>query len=173
MKIIEEITYPDPNNTNPSTGNTVDLREAPVGISSNDGRNKLRNAEGSHESNGGTLHEEETMRTSNEDESLRDDGDLEVHDHMKLRIMRIDVASTVAVGQGDTKLVLEERGFHNDDDEDDAKNMKSVSGVTIGEGMRTWTGSTRDHNQRHRRKSLPSPNYLESSRARRDQRRGS
>lgn len=58
----------------------MNLREAPVTVDSDDGRNELGNAEGTHESERGSLHEEEAVRTRDEDERLRDDRDLQVHD---------------------------------------------------------------------------------------------
>lgn len=82
-----ETTYPNPYDTNPTAGDTMNVGEAPVGISSDNGGDQLSNAEGTHEGERRTLHEEESVRTSDEDEGLRDDGNLEVHDHVKLGIV--------------------------------------------------------------------------------------
>ena len=63
------------------------------------------------------------MRTGDEDESLRDDGNLEVDDRVQLRVVRVD-------GEGrreaDTELVLEEGGLLDDDDKGDPEGVVSV-----------------------------------------------
>ena len=56
------------------------------------------------------------MRASDEDQRLRDDGDLEVDDHVQHRVVR----GGHIVVESHAKLVLEEGGFHDDDDERDA-----------------------------------------------------
>lgn len=56
------------------------------------------------------------MRAGNEDQRLRDDGDLEVDDHVQHRVVR---GGHRAV-ESHAKFVLEEGGFHDDDDEGDA-----------------------------------------------------
>lgn len=66
----EPYNVPHPNDTDPCTRNTSDGSEAPVGVSGNDRRDDLGDNEGTHESERGSLHEEEAMRTSNEDKSL-------------------------------------------------------------------------------------------------------
>lgn len=70
------MTYPDPNDSNPTTGNAVNAREAPIGKASNDGRDELSKAECKEQRRRRTLHEEEAVRASDENEGLRDDGDL-------------------------------------------------------------------------------------------------
>ena len=70
------MTYPDPDDSNPTARNGTDLGETPVTIRGNDGGDKLSNAEGKKQGGGGTLHEEESMRASDEDERLRDNGNL-------------------------------------------------------------------------------------------------
>ncbi len=105
-------TYPDPDNADPTTRDSPDVSEAPVTVSGDDGGHKLGQAEGEEKSRGGTLHEEESMRTSNEDQGLRYDGDLKVDDHVQLRIVRLHGGGL----EGNAELVLEECGLHNDDD---------------------------------------------------------
>ena len=99
-------TYPDPHDTDPSTRDTLDLRESPVGVRGNDRGDELGNAESTHQGERGTFHEEESVRTRDEDQSLRDDSDLKVHNHVKLRIVDGDLASGRL--EADTKLPLEE-----------------------------------------------------------------
>ena len=57
------------------------------------------------------------MRTCDEDQGLRDDGDLEVHDHMQLAIVGLDGECF----QMNTELSLEEGGLHDDNDKDNPK----------------------------------------------------
>jgi hypothetical protein len=76
----DEVPYPD--NSDPSAGDACDLGERPVAECSDDGRDKLGNAERNHKRIRRPLHKEEAMRASDEDEGLRDDGDLEVNDHV-------------------------------------------------------------------------------------------
>lgn len=46
---------PDPDNTNPATRDGVDFTETPVGVGSDDGRDKLSETESHHKSNGRSL----------------------------------------------------------------------------------------------------------------------
>ena len=101
-----EVTHPNPDDTNPATRDTLDVGEAPVTVHSDDRRNELRNAERTHESERRTLHEEEAVRTRDEDESLRDDGNLEVDDRVKLGVVVVDSLVSTA-GEGDAELVVE------------------------------------------------------------------
>ena len=101
----------------------MDVSEAPVGVDGDDGRDELSQAEREHESVGRTLHEEEAVRTRDEDERLRDDGNLEVDDRVQLRVVRVD-------GEGrreaDTELVLEEGRLLDDDDKGDPESIIST-----------------------------------------------
>lgn len=108
---------PDPDDTDPSTADALHLGEAPVTVRSDDRRDELSDAEGDEERSAGPLHEEEAVRTSDEDEGLRDDGDLEVDDHMELRVVGDDRAR----GEGKAELVLEEGRLDDDVDEGDAR----------------------------------------------------
>lgn len=124
------MTYPDPNDSDPTTGNGTDLGEAPVSVRGDNGRNKLGRAEGEEQRNRGTLHEEESVGPSDEDERLRDDGNLEVDDH---------VEHTIAGGwdvwqvlEADAELLLEEVGLQDDDDEHNGGQGK-VQAVSDGE----------------------------------------
>ncbi len=49
----------------------------------------------------------------NENESLRNNGDLEIDNHVKLTVIGLDGEFL----EGDTKLVLEEGGLHDNDDQ--------------------------------------------------------
>ena len=128
------MAYPDPDDTDPTTLDTSNLSEAPVTVCGNDRRDGLRNAEGDHERSGRTLHEEETMRTGDEDKSLRDDGDLEVDNHVQLSVVGIR-ASSWSIVKSNTELVLEECGLHDDNDEDDTK-IKQLA-LHFNEGSKT------------------------------------
>ena len=101
----------------------MDVSEAPVGVDGDDSRDELGQAEREHESVGRALHEEEAVRTRDEDERLRDDGNLEVDDRVQLRVVRVD-------GEGrreaDTELVLEEGGLLDDDDKGDPEGIFSA-----------------------------------------------
>lgn len=110
----ESEAYPNPDDTDPSSRYTVHISEAPVTISSNDRGNELGYTERTHESERGTFHEEESMRTSHEDQSLRDNSNLQVNDSVKLFIVGIDRRSK----QSNPELVLEEVGLQDDNDKD-------------------------------------------------------
>lgn len=110
--------YPNPDDTYPSTRDSTDASETPVGVGSDDGRDELGNAECTEKSCGRTLHEEESVRTGDEDQSLRDDSDLQVDNHVQLSVVGI-WASSWSIVESNTELVLEERCLHDDDDEDD------------------------------------------------------
>ena len=118
-------TYPNPDDTNPASADSLNLGEAPVAVRSNDGRDELGNAEGDDQGSGRPLHEEEPMRTGNEDQRLRDDGDLEIDDHVQLPVVRIGAGTEAAVRERDAELVFEEGRFDDDDDEDDPVVMRT------------------------------------------------
>lgn len=82
-------TYPNPHNTDPATRDRMDAGEAPVAITSNDGGNELSHTESAHKSERRAFHEEESVRPSDEDERLRDDGNLKVNDHVKLLVIGV------------------------------------------------------------------------------------
>ena len=110
---------PNPDDTNPATRDSLDVGEAPVTVGSNDRRDELSDAEGTHESNRGALHEEPTVRTGDEDEGLRDDGNLEVDDGVELVIVVVEGLVGVVL-EGDTELAPEEVCANADGDESDA-----------------------------------------------------
>ena len=56
------------------------------------------------------------MRTGDEDERLRDDGNLEVDDRVQLLVVRVDGEGR---GERDAKLVLEEGRLLDDDNKGD------------------------------------------------------
>lgn len=65
------------------------------------------------------------MRTSDENQSLGDDGNLQVDDHVELGVIRALLAWEL---QGDAEGVLEEVGLHDDDNKGDARNDGVSSG---------------------------------------------
>ena len=114
------MTYPNPDDTDPTTRDTVDLSEAPVGVHGDDGRHELSNTERAQESVRRTLHEEEPVRTRDEDERLRDDSDLEV-DHGVQDVV-VDVGGLVCAAlECNTELVVEPRRADSDGDQSDAE----------------------------------------------------
>ena len=100
-------TYSDPDNADPCSGDGVDLGEAPVGIGGDDGGDDLGDDEGT-EGSGGTLHEEEAMRTG--------DGNLEIEDHVELVVVDVLAAVCLSVRERDTELVLKEGSLDDDND---------------------------------------------------------
>jgi len=103
-------TYPDPDDANPSTRNRLELGEAPVSVGGNDRRNELRNTEGNNKGGRRPFHEEEAVRTGNENQGLRDHSHLEVDNRMKTGVVSCDRRRV----QLDAKLVLEEIGLEDD-----------------------------------------------------------
>ena len=77
----------------------------------------MRKAEGTHQRIRRTLHKEEPVGASNEDESLRDDSDLEIDDRVKLRVVVVDMMRRRI--ETDMELPLEEVRLKNNDDEND------------------------------------------------------
>ena len=101
----------------------MNVGEAPVTVGGNDGRDKLRDAEGTHESERRALHEEPAVRTRDEDEGLRDDGDLEVDDRVQLGVVVVARGGDGASREGDTELAVEPVGTDADGNESDPRNM--------------------------------------------------
>ena len=91
----------------------MDLGEAPVSVCGDDGGDKLGNAKGKEQGDGGTLHEEESMRASDEDKGLGDNCDLEVYDHVEHAVVGLRWRAL----EVDTKFILEEGGLQDDDNE--------------------------------------------------------
>ena len=91
----------------------MDVSEAPVTVDGDDRGHKLGETEGAEQSHRGALHEEETVRTSNEDEGLRDDRNLEVDDRVQDTVVVV-VRLDSLVLKVDTELVVEERGLDAD-----------------------------------------------------------
>ena len=121
-----ETTYPNPDDTNPATRDRLNLGEAPVAVRSDDRRDELRDAEGTHEGERRALHEEEAVRTRDEDEGLRDDGDLEVHDSVELRVVVVERLGR-AVAERDAELAVEPVRADRNRDEGDPVHPKHVS----------------------------------------------
>lgn len=110
----------------------MDLSEAPVGVGGDDRGDELSDGEGAEEGSRGTLHEEESVRTSNEDEGLGDDGNLEVDDHVDLVVVDVGAVSNLAVAETNAELVVEEGGLADDDDESDGGEREPE---TVGDGV--------------------------------------
>jgi hypothetical protein len=110
----EPDNVPHPNDADPAARDTTDLSEAPVSVSSNDGRDELSDTEGTKEGIGWHFHEEKSMGTSDEDERLGDDGHLEVDDHVDIGVVDV-LGSTISSIETNAKLVFEEVGLHNND----------------------------------------------------------
>ena len=62
------------------------------------------------------------MRARDEDEGLRDDGDLKVDDGVELGVVVAGRRGREAAGEGDTELVVEPSRLDDDRDERNAKN---------------------------------------------------
>jgi len=105
---------PDPDDSDPTARNGTDVSEAPVSVRGDDRGNKLGDTEGNDQGDGGSLHEEESVRTGDEDESLGDNRDLKVGDHVEHAI--VGNRDTRPVLEVDTKLALEEIGLQDDND---------------------------------------------------------
>ena len=113
----------------------MNLREAPVTVRGNDRRHELSDAEGTHESERRALHEEETVRTRDEDEGLRDDGNLEVDDGVELRVVVVGRLARTT-GKGRTKRIGKPGSADNDRDEGDSR-QREVETVrkSVGEDL--------------------------------------
>jgi len=103
------MTHPNPNYTNPSTRDRLYLRETKVGVSGDNRGYQLRNAEGGTESSRRAFHEEEAMRTGDEDQRLRYNSNLKVYNHVKLRVIATGRGWTSV--EGNFELVIEEVGL--------------------------------------------------------------
>jgi len=116
---------PNPDNTNPATGDTLNIGEVPVTVSSNDGGDELSDAERNHQGNGRALHEEEAVGTGDEDKGLGNDGDLEVQDHVNVVVVDVVVVTF------NTELVLKEGGVPDDHEQGDSGKREPD---TVGNG---------------------------------------
>ena len=90
IKPFEKNTYPDPDDTDPTTRDRSNIGKAPVTMGSDDWLDELSNTEGTEEHIWRTLHVEESMWTSDKDQSLWDDCDLEVDFHVQLFVIVIN-----------------------------------------------------------------------------------
>ena len=67
--------------------------------------------------NKGQTHlEEESVQMRNKDEGLRDDGDLEVDNHMEFTVVVVAGSGRSTTLEGNTELVIEPGGPDNDGD---------------------------------------------------------
>lgn len=66
------------------------------------------------------------MRTSDEDEGLRDDGDLEVDDGVQLVVVVIVRSGRLSVGESDTELAIEPIGTDADSDKGNPENASDT-----------------------------------------------
>ena len=111
------VTHPNPNDADPRTINLLDVSETPIGKAGDDRGHELCEAEGTHQRIRRTFHEEESMGASDEDERLRNNGDLEVDNCVQLFIIVVDL-TRVGV-QMDVELALEEVRLEDHDNKDD------------------------------------------------------
>ena len=124
------MTYPDPNYSDPTTRNGTNVSEAPVSVRGDDGGDKLGNAESDDQGDRRTLHKEESVRASDEDQGLGNDRNLKVGDHVEHTIVgEWDTWFTLEV---DAKCILEERSLQNDNDKDDG-GQGEVQAISDGE----------------------------------------
>ena len=93
------------------------MGETPISEASDDRGHELRQAEGTHQCIRRTLHEEERMGASNKDERLRDNGNLEVDDRVKLLVVMVNVTRRRV--EVDMELPLEEVRLKDNDNEND------------------------------------------------------
>jgi hypothetical protein len=99
---------PNPDDTDPTTRDGLDVGETPVTEGGNDGRDQLSETEGNHQGVRRSLGPRRSVRSGNEDKSLRDDGNLEVDNHVCSGVV-------VVLSSGlDTESVLEEGGVSHD-----------------------------------------------------------
>ncbi len=117
----EPNNVPNPDDTNPSTGDSLNVGETPVTEGGNNGGDELSQAEREHQSYGWSLSEAESVGSGDEDEGLGDDSDLEIDDHVDLWVVDTLVSS-------DVELALEEGSVVDDDEEDDAVKRKEGQG---------------------------------------------
>ncbi|KAI9252286.1 hypothetical protein BDA99DRAFT_177685 [Phascolomyces articulosus] len=111
---------PDPNNTSPIPTTATHISEAPVGIDGNEGSNQLSNNESGHQVNRWTFHEEPAAGTSDENQTLRHNRNLQVDDRVVNMIIDPIIGTGTRVfstGQFNTKLIMEESGVEHDSSE--------------------------------------------------------
>jgi len=125
------VTYPDPNISNPTTGNGTGVSGAPVSIRDDDEGDKLGSVECDNQGDRRTLHEEESIRASDEDQGLGNDRNLEVGDHAKHAI--VGEWDTWPVFKVDAKRILGECSPQDDDCEDDGGQGK-IQAESDGKG---------------------------------------
>ena len=121
---------PNPDDTDPSTRDSLDIGEVPVTETGDDGRYELSNTERRHERNGRSLSPRRTVRSSDKDEGLGNDGDLEVNDHVT-----VVVVDVLGVGCN-SEFVLEEVGVVHDGEKGDGRcgEVEAVTN-TVGENF--------------------------------------
>ena len=137
-------THPNPDDTDPTSFDRCKLREAPVTVRGNDRRDKLSEAECSHESERWTLHEEPTVRTRDEDERLRNDSYLQIDDGVQFRIVVVASSGSSAVTEMNTELAVEPICSDADGDEGNpekkgqtlVKLQREIAGQTYVESVR-------------------------------------
>ena len=104
--LTKPVTHPNPNNADPSSRYLLDVGETPISEAGDDRGYELRQKEGTHQCIRGTLHKEEPVGASNENERLRDNGNLEVDDRVKLLVIVVNLTRRGV--EVDMELPLEE-----------------------------------------------------------------
>ena len=136
VKRQEPHNIPHPDNAEPTSGDAVNLGEGPVGVDSDERREELCEAKSTEERVRGHLHEEEAVRTCDEDECLRDDGHLEVDNHVQLWVVGVLGFGKRGI-EVNAKVILEEVGLKNDNDQRDPECTKCVISIVLA-GVREY-----------------------------------
>jgi hypothetical protein len=79
----------------------------------------LGKAECTEEGHGRTLHEEKPVRTSNEDESLRDNGNLQVYNGVEFAVIVVGSSRGSTITEGSTERAEEPIGLDRNSNQGD------------------------------------------------------
>lgn len=104
----------------------MDIGETPITVHGDDRGDELGETEGGEQSHRGALHEEETVRPSDEDERLGNDRNLEVDDRVQDTVVVV-VRLDSLILEVDAELVVEERGLDADSNKNDPTQNKRSS----------------------------------------------
>ena len=96
----------------------MNLRETPIAVRSNNRRHELGDTKSKQESDRRTFHEEESMSSGDEYQSLRDNSNLQIGDHMQLWVILVDRRLAV---QAHAEFALEKCSLNDDDDQSNPK----------------------------------------------------
>lgn len=116
----------------------MDIREAPISVHGDDRGDELGNTEGNEQSRRRTLHEEEAVRPSHEDERLRDNRNLEVNDRVQDTVVVVGRLDSLVL-EVDTELVIEECGPDADSNKSNPGHNKTRQSTIMKDQCRTRT----------------------------------